>query len=139
MTTTHAPPPGLAYVNWGRWVADCPRQGCANALALERGQAVFECAGRGACGLVTDVEWPPNVWEIERFLAARPIASTRNWLPGETIHDLLFEGAAHGVLPIPAELLASASRGPVLQVIGDLILADVLAPALVRAAIGTGA
>ena len=31
-----------AYVNHGRWVADCPRPYCGNALKLTPNQAVFE-------------------------------------------------------------------------------------------------
>jgi hypothetical protein len=27
----------------------------------------------------------------------RPDPTTRNWFPGETLHDLMFENASHGI------------------------------------------
>lgn len=98
--------PGLAYAeaNWGRWVARCPAGLCTNAVQLERWQQRFECAGPGSCSWTSPLTWPADPESIEVLLAMRPDAHTRNWLPGETLQDLLQENALHNVLP-PSWLL----------------------------------
>lgn len=100
--------PGLAYAeaNWGRWVARCPSGLCTNAVQLTRWQERFECAGPGACGWTSPIAWPSDPEGIEVLLAMRPEAKTRNWLPGETLQDLLQENAIHDVLP-PSWLVES--------------------------------
>lgn len=70
-----------AYVNHGRWIADCCRQYCGNAMKLERRQAVFQCASSDGCGMEAVVVWPPNADELTEVLRARPVPSTRNWFP----------------------------------------------------------
>lgn len=70
-----------AYVNYGRWVADCPRPYCGNAIELKPRQGIFECVGKGSCGMVASVEWPGNAQEIWDALSKRPVPSTRNWQP----------------------------------------------------------
>lgn len=106
--------PGVAYAeaNWGRWVARCPRPWCANAMQLDAGQRMFSCLGFGGCGYRTDIIWPPDPLMIEAILEMRPVPRTRNWLPGESLEDLIAENAAHGCLP--PELLAAAQTDPVL-------------------------
>jgi hypothetical protein len=98
-----------AYVNWGRWVTDCPRwPDCANALALEPGQATARCTAPGGCGLAYTVIWPADAAQITTALDARPAPQTRNWYPaghdraamyglpcGETPAELDAETAAH--------------------------------------------
>lgn len=42
------------------------------------------------------VVFPPDRWIIEAVLADRP-PENRNWLPGETIQDLVYENLDHGV------------------------------------------
>jgi len=35
---------------------------------------------------------------VERILMMRPDPSTRNWVPGETLQDLMWENGQHGIL-----------------------------------------
>ncbi len=92
----------LAYVNHGRWVADCPRPFCGNAMALEANQPVFGCAGAGGCGMAAVISWPTDAQEIWDALMRRPVPGTRNWFP--VGHEM----AERGGLPMgqtPRELL----------------------------------
>jgi hypothetical protein len=88
----------VAYYNWGRWVADCPRPGCVNALQLHPGQDLFVCQGMDSCGAVGQIEWPPDPSAIAAALNVRPIPRTRNWKPGETLADLMAENLEYGVI-----------------------------------------
>ena len=93
---------GVAYAeaNWGAWKARCPRPWCTNAIALEPGQVEFMCiGGPDACGYTTVVIWPADPQAIEAILAMRPVRRTQNWLPGETLEDLIAENAANGCIP----------------------------------------
>lgn len=61
--TESSPTEVRAYLNWGRWVADCATPGCSNALALELGQRSFTCRtrnGAGSCGVTYPVAWPAD-------------------------------------------------------------------------------
>lgn len=91
-----------AYVNWGRWVADCPIQ-CGGALSLQPAQGTFHCP---ECKTLSDVEWPANPDEIWEVLSARPVPKFRNWFPsghmlalragcpnGQTVQELRDETA----------------------------------------------
>lgn len=93
-----------AYVNYGRWVADCPVD-CGCALALQPGQAIFSCV---ECHTVTQIDWPGNPDEIWEALSKRPAPRTRNWYPeghdlavranvphGQTVKELEDETAEH--------------------------------------------
>lgn len=101
-----------AYINHGRWVADCPVQYCGNAMRLEPRQGTFRCRTRSGdgCGHEAQIEWPADADEIWRVLERRPIPGTRNWFPpehplavragcphGQTPADLLAENEEHGV------------------------------------------
>lgn len=83
-----------AYANWSRWVAHCGR--CPRAVQLQPSTPMFEC---DFCGAIVEVLWPINqiIVGVERLLMMRPDPSTRNWVPGETLHDLMFENGAHGI------------------------------------------
>lgn len=70
-----------ARVNHGRWIADCPRPYCNNAMKLEPRQASFHCGGAGGCNLVAEIEWPTDPDGIWAALAERPVPATRNWYP----------------------------------------------------------
>lgn len=70
-----------ARVNHGRWIADCPRPYCANAMRLTPGQAAFHCGGEGGCRMVAEVEWPADAVGIWAALEERPVPGTRNWYP----------------------------------------------------------
>lgn len=85
----------VAFVNWGRWVAECPR-GCGNALELVPGQISAICASRtgliiaGTCGYIGPVQWPGNASELTATLAKRPMDRHRNWFPAD--HPLAVRG-----------------------------------------------
>jgi hypothetical protein len=85
-----------AYVNQGRWIADCPRPHCGNAeefLHPENGDRQgFHCTN---CHHIAPVEWPENAEAITAALAKRPVPQTRNWFPSN--HELaLRAGCPHG-------------------------------------------
>lgn len=102
----------MAYVNHGRWIADCPREWCNNAervdherLAAMGGQ--FRCT---ECLFEAPVAFPPHRDEIDAILALRPVPATRNWFPadhslatrsgtphGQSAVDLVEENNAYGV------------------------------------------
>lgn len=85
-----------AYINFGRWVADCPLE-CGNALALQPGQANYFCAPPGGCGHMGTIEWPDNADELWSALENRP-PKNRNWFPSG--HPLaLRAGCPHGQSP----------------------------------------
>lgn len=96
-----------AYVNHGRWIADCTRLHCGGAELLSAGQAVLHCSN---CRQVQDVRWPDDPDGIWAALAARPVPQTRNWAPaghrqahacgvpdGQSVADLLDETREHEV------------------------------------------
>lgn len=70
-----------AYVNHGRWIAECCRPFCANAFRLRPHQTTFKCDGNGGCGKEAFIEWPPDADEIWEVLLLRPVPATRNWFP----------------------------------------------------------
>ena len=93
-----------AYVNHGRWIAECPNR-CGNAIVVSQAEPHFICFGCGSPE--NDGKWYnvmlPSEWRaIEQELLKRPArvafeASHRNWIPGETVADLRAENAEHGV------------------------------------------
>lgn len=86
-----------AYVNHGRWVADCPGLDCASALVLQPRQGVYQCPD---CWTVAPVDWPADADDIWSALSPRPPAR-RNWYPAS--HDLAVRfNLPHG--QTPAEL-----------------------------------
>lgn len=80
-----------AYVNFGRWIADCPMD-CGSALQLQNGQPVYHCI---ECGFDTEIEWPNNVAEIWDALSERPAKRNRNWFPKDH-HLALRSFSPHG-------------------------------------------
>ena len=91
-----------AQASWSFWEARCGacRYG---AEKLQRFQPQIDCR---ICGLVTDVVWPSErmTHGVERLLMMRPDPTTRNWRPGETLHELMFENGAHGIFDNAPEL-----------------------------------
>ena len=87
----------IAYVNHGRWVADCPSDYCGGAMAVTPGLP-FMC---GTCLNVEIgckyrlVEWPQVRGAIEEALSERPVPEVMNWRPGETVKALRDETGAH--------------------------------------------
>jgi hypothetical protein len=128
--------PGVtyAYANHGRWVADCSHVAYCDAAAhLDRFQDGFICE----CGRGTTVVWPAGdmVAGVERLLSMRPNPKNRNWIPGETLTDLMWENGAHGVfdnieIPAGAKSLLSVEEG---RIVTDLLPA--LLPTPERAAV----
>jgi hypothetical protein len=103
----------LVYMNRGRWVVECPHEGCSWAymattpegapryqlqceggwgMRLDTGGASFE---RG-CGIHFSLAWPPLdvALEVERLLFARPQKLTQNWRAPETVEGLTAENEA---------------------------------------------
>lgn len=93
-----------AYLNWGRWVVDCPNPGCLSAMAVDAGSAGTVCMCRDveicdhgpACLAIIRPVWPDDLELIEAVLAGRP-RRNRNWIPGETVAGLELENLMHGV------------------------------------------
>ena len=100
-----AAPAVPAYVNQGRWIAECP-WGCGSALVASRNDARFMCTAcwnADAGGLWLPVVYPAQKAAVERELLKRPArdgfaAPVRNWYPGETVDDLRRENALRGVI-----------------------------------------
>lgn len=91
MTALITPAKARAYVNFGRWVADCPIE-CGCALELRPGQLTFACV---ECKTITLLEWPDDPDGIWEALLERPAPKTRNWFPEG--HELaLRSGSPHG-------------------------------------------
>lgn len=92
-----------AEVNHGRWVARCPF--CASAQVVSPAGPRFLCAGAEGCangparGAFVPVVFPPDDVRarIEAVLLVRPDRANRNWMPGETVADLIEENAEHGL------------------------------------------
>jgi hypothetical protein len=113
-----------ARVDWGRWIADCPADGCSDAVGLELGRTSIVCAA----GHPSTVVWPSDkerdaIWAA---LARRPAAKNRHWFPhghpmaaatgnpdGQTPADLDEETDAH--------LQAAAEQHNLAAQIGRLI------------------
>lgn len=138
-----------AEVSWGIWLANCPRPGCANAEHFGKHPdsghvggltgTAFKCGTVpvGGCGLTCAAVWPDNVADIERLLLMRPIPSTRNWRPGETLNDLLAENIEHGVIPLAG--LEEAGTETVFALDGgNRIAVDQLSGSTQRPSIGMG-
>lgn len=87
--------PVVAYVNHGRWVADCPD--CNGAEFVSMG-APFMCSNclNGGSGVYRPVTIPAQRDAIERRLLQRKRVETRNWR-GETVAQLTDENRRHGI------------------------------------------
>ena len=110
----------IVYMSQGTWVAACPRPWCVNVEWAGPGPVTGRVGGLTTdrltclrCGLTCAADWPDNADDIERVLAARPFLETRNWLPSESIHDLIVENAAHGLIdpdPITVRTILAAGN-----------------------------
>lgn len=90
----YTPAQARAYVNHGRWIADCPLE-CGSALKLEAKQSAYHCP---ECQWVGTVEWPDDADEIWETLNQRQVPRTRNWYPDG--HFLAVrQGVPHGQTP----------------------------------------
>lgn len=85
-------------------------------MQVYEGQGFVSC---GDCGTpIVELIWPTDPLGIETILLMRPAEKTRNWLPGETMTDLLVENAAHGIFP---RGLTGAESGLLMQTIDGRI------------------
>lgn len=128
MSDVAIPGLGYAYANFGRWVVDCPRPWCTNAMQVARGQAMFECLGPDSCGWTAPIVWPPDPDAIEAILAVRPANAVRNWLVGETLVQLIEENAAHGFIPV--EWVLADGDTAILQAVNEVAVGGTIMPAV---------
>jgi hypothetical protein len=87
------------FANEGRWIAQCPDRACRSAQLACKTDPRFmchECANRENAGKWLPLKWPRNVGKIEALLAKRVVVN-QNWLPGETLKDLLADNLEHGI------------------------------------------
>ncbi len=83
-----------ARILYGRWLVDCPV--CKGANDVDPGEPVYVCSSCGWPEKFVTVEFPRERSVIEQILLRRPIISTRNWFPGETVEMLLKENMERG-------------------------------------------
>jgi hypothetical protein len=89
-------PHAAAYLNFDRWVADCPNPRCTNAMQVWPGQREFRCepplrpdgsrSWQGHCGLVVPLDFPPDPGAVEADYAHLPEAH-RSEPPGSAGPD----------------------------------------------------
>ena len=95
-----------AYINEGRWVAECP-DGCGSAIVVSETDPIYICLSPPYL-CPAEKEWfrvafPRYKKSIEATLLKRPAkrpfyASNRNWCPGESLQQLKAENAAEGII-----------------------------------------
>jgi hypothetical protein len=98
-TTATASGAVTAEVNDGRWIVKCPD--CTGAMAGEPSHPFFMCDACwniGNSGRWYSVTFPVNRVALETELLKRPLTSNRNWLPGETLADLVAQNLEHGIV-----------------------------------------
>lgn len=101
-----------AHASWGMWVARCGY--CPGSTdPLQRFQPHVLCHD---CGTITEVIWPTEemVMGVERLLMMRPAPANRNWFPGETLNDLMWENGEHGIFDNLEQLNLSVNPGDML-------------------------
>jgi hypothetical protein len=89
-----------AYINEGRWIADC-YAGCGGALLVTPADPWFFCCECGSGWY--QIVFPGKITrtKIEAELMKRPtiggVPRTRNWIVGETVDQLKVQNLEHGV------------------------------------------
>jgi hypothetical protein len=109
----------IVYMNRGWWVAMCPMPYCDHAEYFgvsDRGEVGGLTPDYMMCPVCTKawpVKWPaPELREgVEQLLSDRPDVTNRNWLPHETLADLMWENTIHGITPGVNALEAAKERG----------------------------
>ena len=94
-----------AHVNAGRWLVDCPTQGCGGAVVVSFTERFFVCPTCGSPengGAWYKVTFPPQQAQIEQELLKRPskeawLAPHRNWELNETVEDLRQQNRDKGI------------------------------------------
>lgn len=136
MTLVHASQGAVAAeANMGRWIVRCSL--CPAAARPPFHTPAVQCY---ACGTVTEIVWPSEQMRrgVERLLMMRPNWANRNWLPHETLTDLMWENGQHGVLDNLERLALDVSPGDNLFSVTDTMiemdgLPQIVAPPLRRA------
>lgn len=93
----------IAYVNHGRWVADCPH--CNGGIMLDPTWPLAACLGAGCHRVFRAIAQPAEWAQIEEILAVRPVPH-QHWgyergvarsltAPVQSIADLHRENAEH--------------------------------------------
>lgn len=126
-----------AHASWSAWAAQCGR--CPWGGRLQRFTSNFDCP---FCGAFNEVIWPSEdmVYGVERILMMRPDPSTRNWFPGETLNDLMWENGIHGIFDNLEQLNLSVNPGDMLFAVEENRIRSDKLPALkprTRQQIGT--
>ncbi len=84
--------PVTAYVNHGRWIADC---GMCRTPMFVRPEWPLACCPQ--CGArYAAVAFPPDIAALTTLLCRRPDPENQNWQPPETVDDLRRENEEHG-------------------------------------------
>jgi len=78
-------------IEHGRWVATCIN---CRTSAYVQPEWCLSCCSECGCQM-RRVDIPTNYQQIERVLLERPNRENQNWLPGETLDDLLRENKEH--------------------------------------------
>lgn len=100
-------PPVMAFVNHGRWVANCECGGCEVVDRKDPVFMCFSCANFGAGeGELRPVIFPDDAGRIEAALKIRD-KQNRNCNLGQAASSLEVENVEHGLVsgPIPVETL----------------------------------
>lgn len=99
--------PLSVWVHHNRWVVTCPD--CATRARFSHDSrhyqfapsdpAIFFCLD--CANALVGERWRPVVWpeqraDIEAILRARPMPEMRNWLPEESLAELIAENREHG-------------------------------------------
>jgi hypothetical protein len=78
-------PTVAAFINWGRWVVECPSEHCYGHLDVPRdGPHYFWCLACGGAewsGLWLAVTFPDAAAQIEAAMETIPNQMHRNWQP----------------------------------------------------------
>lgn len=95
-------PVAVARVDHGRWIADCPTDGCTGAEFVSlNGQPFFctECRNAETGNVPIPVVLPDEKTrgQIDAYLSARPVPANRNWSPDETVKQLQQENRDNGI------------------------------------------
>jgi len=74
----------FAYVDFGRWLANCPHR-CGGAEMVSEVYPFFYCLSCGGDGTWWPVVFPDNARRIEVELLKRKVVEGWAWVPGESL------------------------------------------------------
>jgi hypothetical protein len=81
------------FISFGKWVTDCPYDGCYNAKEVGPGEGTFVCdtppdrpggppTYKGACGRTAPIAWPDDVGTRMARVSDRPENERSEVVPG---------------------------------------------------------